>query len=151
MRFWIALLLSTSGCITSSFETQEFINVPNSLEISFLTGSTYKLSFFSDNREGGFSGYGIFTATSAAALDVEPTSSEITAANGFCQLSGQAVFQTKVAIQIGPQAAGLIATPAQSICDITTLTLTQGQHLAIRARVQRASNLWSKPAKTVVP
>ena len=81
---FIAFLLAlVSGCVQSLKETPEFINAPVNLKISLVATQTYSLSFQSDNREGGFAGYGVFIGSSSESVSQEPGTA-ITAATLFC-------------------------------------------------------------------
>jgi len=145
IAFLLALLL---GCVQSTKETQEFINAPVNLTVASLGGTLYQLSFYSDNREGGFAGYGLFTGTSATALDEYPAN-DLTAVAAFCENKGQTNYKTTVAIQVGPTAAGVVAGTA--ICDLTGVTLASGSYVALRARVERTTKPWSSAAIAQVP
>lgn len=146
--FFFAILFT--ACIQDLRETPEFINAPNTLAATRIATSTYRLNFYADNREGGFSGYGIFVAASDAALDTYPSSNDITAPAGYCQLSSQAEYKRTVAIQVGPEAVAIVDDPP-TICNITALTLTSGTYVGVRARVERLTNVWSAPAKVLLP
>lgn len=140
-----ALLLASIGaCVQSTKVTQEYINPPVSLAITNVATQTYELSFYSDNREGGFAGYGIFTAATAADLSVYPANA-IESAAIFCVSTSQSNYKTVVTIQVGPSAAGA------TLCNLTGLTLTTGQFVAVRARVERLENPWSQDAVVQVP
>lgn len=149
--FSAAFLLCGAGCVQSTKITQEYINAPVNLNISLVGTQTYQVSFFSDNREGNFGGYGIFTGSSAAALNtaIDDMPVDISTAQAFCTIGAQATYGTRVAIQIGPAAAGVAAGTA--LCDITTLTLASGSFIALRARVERTSRAWSAAAIIQVP
>lgn len=145
------LICGGASCVQSTKITQEYINAPVNLTMSLVGTQTYQVSFFSDNREGNFGGYGIFTGSSAAALNtaIDDMPVDISAAQAFCTIGAQATYGTRVAIQIGPAAAGVAAGTA--LCDITTLTLTSGSYIALRARVERTSRAWSAAAIVQVP
>lgn len=116
-----------------------------------IAAQTYELSFYSDNREGNFAGYGLFTGSSAAALntsfDTNPPAQ--TDAAGFCTLGAQGTYGTVVAIQTGAGATSVATTG--EICELTTLTLTSGSYVALRARVERTDKPWSAPAIAQIP
>ena len=61
-----------AACVQTKRELQEYINSPVNLTISQVAANTYQLSFYSDNREGGFSGYGIFTGASYDSVNTDP-------------------------------------------------------------------------------
>lgn len=132
------------SCIQSAKTTLEYINPPINLSITQVAAQTYQLSFYSDNREGGFVGYGIFTASSASAVSAYPAN-DISAAAVFCANSGQVNYKTTVTIEVGPSAA------AGSICNHTSLVLTPGQFVALRGRVERTEQPWSEAAIAQVP
>jgi len=132
------------SCIQSTKITLEYINPPISLAITQIAAQTYQISFYSDNREGGFVGYGIFTAGSSSSASVYPANDIATAAV-FCTNSGQINYKTTVTIEVGPSAAG------GSICNDTGLVLTSGQYIALRGRVERTEKPWSEAAVAQVP
>jgi hypothetical protein len=142
--FVAAVLTFCSACAQSTKVTQEYINPPVSLSITNVAAQTYELSFFSDNREGGFAGYGIFTGATAADLAAYPASA-IESAALFCVSTSQSNYKTVVTIQVGPAAA------SATLCNLTGLTLTVGQFVAVRARVERLENPWSQVAVVQVP
>lgn len=131
-------------CIQTTKVTKEYINPPINLNVTQIAAQTYRISFYSDNREGGFVGYGIFTASSASAASAYPPN-DISSAAAFCANSGQANYKTTVTIEVGPSAA------AGSICNNTDLILTPGQFLALRGRVERTEQPWSEAAIAQVP
>lgn len=139
-------------CLTCSQATKvtpEYVHAPINLQISLISAQTYSLSFTSDNREGGFSGYGIFTGATSAELNADqPASNDITAALDFCAIATPA-YTVTAAIHVGPAAAGVAAGTA--ICDKSAVILTSGAFVALRARVQRDSEAWSKAAIVQVP
>ena len=140
-----------SACAQTYKSTPEYINAPVNLSVKMIATQTYELSFYSDNREGNFAGYGLFTSASAAALNTSfdtnpPAQSD---AAGFCTLGAQGTYGTVVAIQTGPGAASVATTG--EICELTTLTLTSGSYVALRARVERMDKPWSAPAIGQVP
>ena len=98
-----------SACAQTYNSTPEYINAPVNLSVKMIATQTYELSFYSDNREGNFAGYGLFTGASAAALntsfDINPPAQSDAA--GFCTLGAQVTYGTVVAIQTGPGAAGI--------------------------------------------
>ena len=144
-RFYFLFLLPVlAGCLQSTKVTLEYINPPINLTVTQVAAQTYQISFFSDNREGGFVGYGIFTAASSAAASVYPAN-DIASATVFCTNSGQVNYKTTVTIQVGPSAAG------GSICNDTGLILTPGQFIALRGRVERTEEPWSEAAVAQVP
>lgn len=144
-RFLLLLCVSFAvGCVHTVTETQEYINPPINLTVTSVGGSTYELSFYSDNREGGFAGYGIFTGASSGAVSADPAN-DLAAAAAFCANTGQVNYKTTVTIQVGAAATG------GSLCNITSLTLTTGQFLALRSRVERTSKPWSSAAIAQVP
>ena len=124
--------------------TAEYINPPINLTISQIAAQTYRLSFYSDNREGGFAGYGIFTAASSESVAAYP-SNDLSSAAAFCSNSGQVNYKTTVTIEVGPAAAG------GSICNITELVLTPGHFVGLRGRVERLEEPWSEAAIAQVP
>lgn len=129
--------------------TPEYVHSPVNLKVSLIATQTYSLSFTTDNREGGFSGYGIFSgATSAELNSDQPASSDKTAALDFCDV-GTPAYNTTATIQVGPSANGVTAGTA--ICDKPAVILTPGAYVALRARVQRDSDAWSRPAIVQVP
>jgi hypothetical protein len=131
-------------CIQSTKNTLEYINPPINLTVTQIAPQTYRIAFYSDNREAGFVGYGIFTANSSAAVAVYPEN-DISAAAYFCSLSGQANYKTTVTIEVGPSAGN------GNICNYTGLLLTPGQYIAIRGRVERLERPWSEAAIAQVP
>lgn len=157
MRFGFRVLSLIAGCICVSCSqttkvTPEYIHAPVNLNITLVATQTYSLSFNTDNREGGFSGFGVFTGVTSAELNTDqPASNDKTAAPGFCDLSSAAFTPNTptFAIQVGPAAAGL--STGASLCDLTGITLTTGSYVALRARVQRDTSAWSKPAIVQVP
>lgn len=152
MRWRLFLVLLPAGaCIQSARSTAEYINAPVNLSVSTITAGTYELSFYSDNREGGFAGYGVFTGSTAAALNTSPDlmPADISAAQGFCSVAQQAEYRTPVKIQVGAAANGVQNLTA--LCDLTSLTLTQGSYVAVRARVERTEKPWSAAAIALVP
>lgn len=158
--FWPLLALYLTGCVQSTKVTQEYINAPLNLTISLVATQTYKLSFQSDNREGGFAGYGVFTGSSADAVSQEPAT-DLAAAPIFCPWGTQSYYAFPVNIQVGPSAAGAWAPPTSTatapdynlltICNKIDDTLTSGTYVAIRARVERTTKPWSSPAIAIVP
>jgi hypothetical protein len=142
------LVAAQVGCAQTYKDTSEYINAPIDLRISLIATQTYSLSFYSDNTEGGFSGYGIFTGTSANSFDTYP-SSATTAAQGFCDLTSQPEYRSTVSIYVGAAANGVAAGTA--ICDLTALTLTSGSYVAVRARLERTEKAWSAAAIIAVP
>ncbi len=138
------LIFCLSACVQSTKVTLEYINPPVNLSIAATAAGTYQLSFFSDNREGGFAGYGIFTGTTAAQLTEYPAN-DITSAALFCVSTTQTNYKTQVTIQVGPLATGA------TLCNLTGLTLTSGQFVAVRARVERLDTPWSEVAVVQVP
>jgi hypothetical protein len=139
--FFAPVLVS---CIQSTKITMEYINPPINLTVTQIAAQTYQISFYSDNREGGFVGYGIFTAGSSSAASVYPANDIATAAV-FCTNSGQVNYKTTVTIEVGPSAA------AGSICNNTALILTPGEYIALRGRVERTEQPWSEAAIAQVP
>lgn len=160
MFLWPLLVLGLAGCVQSTKTTQEYINAPVNLTISLVGTQTYKLSFQSDNREGGFAGYGVFTGSSADAVGQEPAT-DLAAAPIFCPWGTQSYYAYPVNIQVGPSAAGAWAPPTSTatapdynlltICNKIDDTLTSGTYVAIRARVERTTKPWSSPAIAIVP
>ena len=154
------LVLLPMACVQSTKTTPEYINAPVNLSISQIAAQTYQLSFQSDNREGGFAGYGIFTGTSAAAVSEEPGAA-ITTAQLFCTWGTQSYYAYAVNIQVGPSAAGTWAPPTSTtvapnanlltLCTFTGNILSSGSYVAVRARVERASKPWSAAAIAAVP
>ncbi len=155
------LVLLFSGCVQLDRPpTLEYINAPVNLKISLVATQTYALSFQSDNREGGFAGYGIFTGSSADAVSQEPGTA-VTTAPIFCSWGTQSYYAFPVNIQVGPSAAGAWAPPTSTavtpdynlltICNKTGDTLTSGTYVALRARVERTTKPWSAAAIAVVP
>ncbi len=140
----IFLLPVLVGCIQSTKITLEYINPPINLSVTQIASQTYQISFYSDNREGGFVGYGIFTAFSASAASVYPAH-DIASAAVFCPNSGQVNYKTTVTIEVGPAATG------GSICNNTGLVLVPGQYVALRGRVERTEKPWSEAAVALVP
>ncbi|AFM13539.1 hypothetical protein [Turneriella parva] len=136
-----------AGCAQVADPTLEYINPPINLSIALVATQTYQLSFYSDNREGGFAGYGVFTGASAASVSTaaKNMSTDIAAAQGFCSVPQQAEYRLVRTIQVGPNATG------STICDITTLTLVSGQWVGLRARVERPEEPWSAAAFVQVP
>ena len=145
----LALLLCQ--CVQTEKKTYEYINAPVNLTLSLVAAQTYEARFYSDNREGAFAGYGIFTGTSAAALNtsIDDMPVDLSAATKFCSIPVQVTYSQTVGIQIGPSAAGVAAGTA--FCDITDLTLTSGSYIALRARVERTIRPWSAAAIIQVP
>lgn len=141
------ILFLTPNCAQLAEPTLEYINPPISLSISLVATNTYQLSFYSDNREGGFGGYGIFTGSSADAVSASAKAmpSDIASAQGFCSVPQQAEYRLVRTIQVGPNATG------STICDVTSLTLVSGQWVGLRARVERPSEPWSAAAVAQVP
>lgn len=151
-KFCCMLALATAArCAQSTRETAEYINAPINLSISLVAAQTHGLNFYSDNREGGFSGYGIFTGTSFASVNADPAqiSADIGTAQAFCAVTSQAIYKTAVTIQVGPAASGVGAGTA--ICDNTSPILSSGTFVAIRARVERPTKPWSSAAIVQVP
>lgn len=158
--FWPVLALCFAGCVQSTKVTQEYINAPVNLTISLVATQTYKLSFQSDNREGGFAGYGVFTGSSADAVSQEPAT-DLAAAPIFCSWGTQSYYAYPVNIQVGAAAAGTWAPPTSTvtvpdynlltICNKTGDTLTSGTYVAVRGRVERTTKPWSSPAIAIVP
>jgi len=156
----VILCVTLVACIQSTKVTQEYINPPINLTITLIATQTYRLSFTSDNREGGFAGYGIFTGASADAVSAEP-GSDITAAQLFCSLTSQGYYAYPVNLQIGPAATGVWSPPTSTttapdpnvltLCNFTGNTLTAGNHIALRARVERTTQPWSSAATAIVP
>lgn len=148
------------ACVQSPKETQQYINAPVNLTISQAGTQTYQLSFQSDNREGGFAGYGVFTGSSADAVSQEPAT-DITAAQLFCSWGSQTYYAYPVNIQIGPAAAGIWAPPTSTssapnsnlltLCTFTNNTISSGSYIALRARVERTTKPWSAAAVAAVP
>lgn len=152
IRFPAIQLISGCLCLFCSQTTKvtpEYVHAPVNLSVTQIATQTYSLSFTSDNREGGFSGYGIFAGTTSAELNTDqPASNEKTAALDFCDV-GSPAYTVTAMIHVGPAAAGVTAGTA--ICDKTSVILTSGAYVALRARVQRDSNAWSKAAIVQVP
>lgn len=158
--FIVFVLVLLSGCVQSTKVTQEYINAPVNLTISLVGTQTYRLSFQSDNREGGFAGYGIFTGTSADAVSQEP-SADLAAAQLFCIWGSQSYYAYPINIQIGPAAAGAWAPPTSTavapdfnvltLCNFPSNTITSGSYVALRARVERTTKPWSTAAIAQVP
>lgn len=157
IAFLLALL---SGCVQSLKETAEFINAPVNLKINLVAAQTYSLSFQSDNREGGFAGYGVFIGSSSDSVSQEPGTA-ITAASLFCSWGVQSYYAFPVNLQIGAAAAGAWSPPTSTavapnynvltLCNFTTTTLASGSYVAIRARVERTTKPWSAAAIAQVP
>lgn len=141
---YVCLLLVLSGCIQTTKITLEYINPPISLTVTQVAPQTYRLSFFSDNREGGFVGYGIFTSAGAAGASLYP-GYDIASAAAFCNNSGQANYKTTVTIEIGPSASG------GTLCNNTALLLNVGDFVALRGRVERTEKPWSEAAIAQIP
>lgn len=148
---------SLAGCMQNQYTRPAYINAPVDLTIVLVTAGTYQLNFYSDNREGGFSGYGIFTGSTVASVAQTPdqVSDDITAAQAFCALAMQSNAATPVFMQIGA-AANSIASGG--LCDITPLTLVSGSYVALRARVERSRSVdnpyayaWSAATYVQVP
>jgi len=141
------MLLNLARCAQVADPTLEYINPPINLSVALVATQTYELRFFSDNREGGFAGYGVFTAATAAELSTAAKNmpAAIGAAQGFCSVTQQAEYRLVRTIQVGPNATG------STICDITGLTLTPGQWVALRARVERIEEPWSAAAVVQLP
>lgn len=142
------LVLLLASCIQTTKVVPEYINPPINLTITQVAAQTYRLSFFSDNREGGFAGYGLFTAAAAEEVAAYPAAA-ISAAAYFCENSGQPNYRTTVSIEVGPAAGG--GGGGGTICNATTLLLTPGQYVGLRGRVERAERPWSEAAIAQVP
>ncbi len=140
----VVFILAPISCVQMARDTLEYINPPVDLTVTQIAGSTYELSFYSDNREGGFVGYGVFVGVSASAVGAPPAN-DITAAAAFCSLSGQTNYQTRVTIQVGPSASG------GTLCNFTSLALTSGQYVGLRSRIEREEDPWSQAAVALVP
>jgi hypothetical protein len=145
------ILLCLAACVHSDVPRPEYINAPVNLSVSLIGASTYQLSFYSDNREGGFAGYGIFTGNSSAALNTKADDmpKDISTAQSFCAVTQQAEYKVTMKIQVGPAAGGVPS--GASICDKTDLTLSSGSYVALRARVERTGTPWSAAAIAQVP
>ncbi|MCS6972326.1 MAG: hypothetical protein N2Z22_06855 [Turneriella sp.] len=145
MRYWMALLVGLlANCSQDQKITPEYINPPIGLEVLPVAAQTYALSFYSDNREAGFSGYGIFVAADAAAAASYPAA-ELSAALAFCSNPGQTNYRSRVTIEVGPHAA------TGNLCNITNVLLPNGQYAAVRARVERTERPWSPAAIALIP
>lgn len=141
------LVAQAAGCAQLAEPTLEYINPPISLSIALVSTQTHELSFYSDNREGGFAGYGVFTGASAASVSAaaKDMPADIATAQGFCSVPQQAEYRLVRTIQVGPNATG------STICNLTALTLVSGQWVALRARVERPEEPWSAAAVVQVP
>lgn len=158
--FIVFVLVLLSGCVQSLKETAEFINAPVNLKINLVATQTYSLSFQSDNREGGFAGYGVFIGSSSESVSQEPGTA-ITAASLFCSWGAQSYYAYPVNLQIGTAAAGAWAPPTSTaaapdhnlltLCNFTGTTLASGSYVALRARVERTTKPWSTAAIAQVP
>lgn len=150
--FAVTLPVVFAGCVQSLKETQEYINAPVNLAVTSLGGQLYELSFYSDNREGGFAGYGLFTGPSATALNDYPAA-DITAAQAFCEkpekYADRFDYKTLETIQVGVTANTVSA--GSLLCGLTSLTLTSGNYIALRARVERTTKPWSAATIAQVP
>lgn len=141
---YLVLVLLVASCIQTTKVTPEYINPPINLVITQVAAQTYRLSFFSDNREGGFAGYGIFTAASRDAVSAYPASA-IAAAAYFCENTGQTNYRTTVSIELGPAAGN------GTLCNNTALLLSPGEYVGLRGRVEREERPWSEAAIAQVP
>lgn len=142
--FAAVFILAPLSCVQMAHDTLEYINAPVDLTVTQVAPATYELSFYSDNREGGFVGYGVFVGGNGSTVGITPAN-DITAAAAFCSLSGQTNYQTRVTIQVGPSASGA------TLCDLTAPTLTSGQYVGLRSRIERAEEPWSQAAIALVP
>ena len=142
------MTLSILGaCAQANVINQEYIQPPINLTIVKDVSGNFTLTFFSDNREGGFSGYGIFQDPSSDALKINTPADSLTAAAAFCPLNGQMVYERSVSIYVS---AGTAAATTV-LCNVSNYALTTGNSLALRARVERTTNSWSKPAVVLIP
>ncbi|MCS6985748.1 MAG: hypothetical protein NZM25_11570 [Leptospiraceae bacterium] len=142
-RYWLlSLLLLCSYCASEVFQLYEIIQSPVDLQIMASQGG-YEISFQSDNREEGFSGYGFFVSFEREELLKEPPNMR---PPYFCPMAGgQIPFYERIRVFAG--------NPSQAsyLCVFSDLSLMPGSHLAVRARVERIQQPWSAPAIKQVP
>ncbi|MBV6494299.1 MAG: hypothetical protein LDLANPLL_02330 [Turneriella sp.] len=145
--FFVAVVPLFFSCMQMEKITLEYINAPVSLEIEKISANTYELQFYSDNREGNFSGYGVFTGNtfSEVALSGDLLPIATTAAQGFCSTGTQALYATRIKIRVGPQSS------SDALCNLTSLSLISGTYVGLRARVERQEKAWSAAAIVLVP
>ncbi len=156
----ILISFAALSCAQTFKSTSEYINAPVNLTISLIATQTYELSFYSDNREGGASGYGIFVDPSYSVVNTTPVSNDINLAQMFCNWSSQAYYAYAVNIQVGAAATGIWSPPPSTtapdhnsvtLCTFTTKTLASGNYVGLRARVERTEKPWSAAAIVQVP
>ncbi|HRP70697.1 MAG TPA: hypothetical protein PLY93_14320 [Turneriella sp.] len=139
--------LAFVSCMQNEKITLEYINAPVDLIVTSMDASTYELSFYSDNREGNFSGYGVFVGVSAAAVNTDTDSLPIdtSAATAFCATSSQIIYASRVKIRVGATSG------SDTLCNLTALSLSSGQFVGLRARVEREEKAWSHAAIARAP
>lgn len=136
------LSLFLLSCATDIFQLNEIIQTPVDLTITPY-GAGHIISFRSDNREEGFSGYGIFIAATSEELKVDPAPERPPL---FCPMvGGQIPFTEKIQIFMGN------TDEDRFLCVFSHVLLNPYQFVAVRARVERPSVPWSKPVIAQVP
>ena len=145
--FFVLILVLIVSCAQANVINQEYIQPPINLTITKDLAGNFTLTFFSDNREGGFSGYGIFQDPSPDVLKTNTPADSVSAAAAFCPLNGQMVYERNVSMYVS---AGTAASTA-AICNVSNYALTTGNYVALRARVERTTNSWSKATVVLIP
>ena len=146
----------------ANFEVEsEIINPPVNVQVTQKTDTTngfsyYEISFSADNREANFAGYGIFSGTASAtetaienAKSKSSTASGTSSADLFC--SNFADFNTPYLVQVGGTSIVSGVSCPINASDLSKISLSSGMAVAVRARVNRASNAWSEAASRDVP
>ncbi|MCB1201026.1 MAG: hypothetical protein KDK41_10300 [Leptospiraceae bacterium] len=135
-------LFFLTQCSNLTQYTLEWIKAPVQVSAE-RQGGVVIVSFNADNRESLFAGYGFFISPTQAQLTAAPAN---TIPTEFCTASsGTLDFKNKVQVRFGA------AAETTDFCALPAVTLTAGQYLAIRARVERDESPWSEPAIILIP
>lgn len=153
----VFFILSMFHCASNEQYNLESIHAPINLTITN-AGGYYRASFYSDNTEDGFTGYGLFqgaSATAAAGSDTDADNDNLvsdysaTTNAAFCSMAVSSLdYSNAIVIQIGGATAD---SDARCHLSTTELSLSSGNYIAIRARVEREEKPWSQAATALIP
>ncbi|MDH5718062.1 MAG: hypothetical protein OEZ22_10535 [Spirochaetia bacterium] len=174
-KYLILIVFNFLFCVSNVKEKVEYIHPVVDLQIVMKTDpfTYYEISFWSDNREDGFKGFGFFTgetkeeaedkvnlepvlniqeaSSSQISLKDDSYLSDILAADAFCEFSTVSYIKS-VLIQ-----AGGASKLSGYRCYLPSLNLTAGNWLSIRAFAKRDCtdlqdcSMWSVAAVQQIP